>query len=138
MSTVQHTAGQAGQDGSTEATAKLEEQLSAAKKEASDNYDRFMRTAADLENFKRRALREKEELRQFAIDADIARVLLPRLVGGPDRHIHQPKLLGGIGDFELRPGKSGQFDVTIDGDLRFTRAKVGRFPTDSEIDSLSS
>ena len=42
----------------------------------------------------------------------------------------------GPAEFELRPGKSGQFDVTIDGDLRFTRAKVGRFPTDAEIDDL--
>jgi predicted Rdx family selenoprotein len=37
---------------------------------------------------------------------------------------------------ELRPGKSGQFDVTIDGALKFTRAKTGRFPTDAEIEDL--
>jgi predicted Rdx family selenoprotein len=42
----------------------------------------------------------------------------------------------GAADIELRPGKSGQFDVTVDGELRFTRGKVGRFPTDSEIDDL--
>ena len=39
-------------------------------------------------------------------------------------------------DIELRPGKSGQFDVTVDGTLKYTRSKTGRFPTDDEIDDL--
>ena len=39
-------------------------------------------------------------------------------------------------DIELRPGKSGQFDVTVDGTVRYTRAKTGRFPTDAEIEDL--
>ena len=42
------------------------EQLAAAKKEAVDNHDRYLRTAADLENFRRRTAREREELRLFA------------------------------------------------------------------------
>ena len=42
----------------------------------------------------------------------------------------------GSADIELRPGKSGQFDVTVDGTLRYTRAKTGRFPTDAEIEDL--
>ena len=44
----------------------LATQLEAAKAEASANYDKFMRTAADLENFRRRTVREKDELRQYA------------------------------------------------------------------------
>jgi len=44
----------------------------------------------------------------------------------------------GAAEVELRPGKSGQFDVTVDGTLKYTRSKTGRFPTDAEIDSLSS
>lgn len=47
--------------------SKLSEQVAAAKKEAADNYDKYVRTVADLENFRRRATREKDELRQFAI-----------------------------------------------------------------------
>jgi molecular chaperone GrpE len=47
-------------------SADLAAQLAAAKKEAADNYDRFMRTAADLENLRKRTLREKEELRLFS------------------------------------------------------------------------
>lgn len=44
----------------------LAEQLAAAKKEAADNYDRYVRSVADLENFRRRTLREKDDLRQYA------------------------------------------------------------------------
>ena len=39
----------------------------------------------------------------------------------------------GAADIELRPGKSGQFDVTVDGAMRYTRSTTGRFPTDAEI-----
>ena len=51
------------------ATAKdvpTSDPLSAAKQEAAANYDRYVRSVADLENFRRRAVREKDELRQFA------------------------------------------------------------------------
>jgi len=44
----------------------------------------------------------------------------------------------GAADFELRPGRSGQFDVTVDGALKYTRSKTGRFPTDAEIEDLLS
>jgi len=40
--------------------------LVAAKKEATENYDRYLRAVADLENFRRRTVREKDELRQYA------------------------------------------------------------------------
>ena len=40
--------------------------LVAAKKEAADHYDRYLRSVADLENFRRRTVREKDELRQYA------------------------------------------------------------------------
>jgi molecular chaperone GrpE len=53
-------------------------QLAAAKKEAADNYDRFLRATADLENFRRRTVREKEELRQFALSR-VLEDLLPAL-----------------------------------------------------------
>jgi molecular chaperone GrpE len=44
----------------------LEEQLAAAKKEAAATHERFLRAVADLENYRKRTLREKDELRQFA------------------------------------------------------------------------
>ena len=42
----------------------------------------------------------------------------------------------GTHQFDLQAGKSGQFDITIDGKLAFSRHKLGRFPTDQEIDDL--
>lgn len=41
-------------------------QLTAAKAEATANYDKYMRAVADLENFRRRTVREKDELRTIA------------------------------------------------------------------------
>jgi molecular chaperone GrpE len=56
----------------------LEEQLAAAKKEAADNYDHYLRAVADLENYRRRATREKDELRQHAA-VNLLQHLLPVL-----------------------------------------------------------
>jgi molecular chaperone GrpE len=50
--------------------------LAAAKQEAAANYDRYLRAVADLENFRRRTVREKDELRQFAT-ARVLEDLLP-------------------------------------------------------------
>lgn len=50
----------------TEQPADLAAELAAAKKEAAHAQDRFLRAVADLENYRRRALREKEELRLSA------------------------------------------------------------------------
>ena len=44
----------------------LSAQIAAAKAEAAANYDKFLRTAADLENFRRRTVREKDDLRTTA------------------------------------------------------------------------
>lgn len=43
----------------------------------------------------------------------------------------------GISDIDIVPGKSGQFDVTVDGRLAYSRHQTGRFPTDDEIDALA-
>jgi molecular chaperone GrpE len=52
--------------------------LAAAKKEAADNHDRYLRAVADLENFRRRTVREKEELRLYAA-SKLLEDLLPAL-----------------------------------------------------------
>jgi molecular chaperone GrpE len=54
------------------------EQLAAAKKEAAENHDRYLRAVADLENFRRRTVREKEELRLYAASR-LLEDLLPAL-----------------------------------------------------------
>lgn len=56
----------------------LEDQLAAAKKEAAALYDRYLRALADLENFRRRVAREKDELRQFGA-AGLLESVLPVL-----------------------------------------------------------
>ena len=43
----------------------------------------------------------------------------------------------GVTAIELEAGKSGQFDVTIDGTLKYSRYNTGRFPSDQEIDRLT-
>ena len=43
-----------------------EDQLAAAKTEAAENYNRYLRAVADLENYRKRTVREKDELRQYA------------------------------------------------------------------------
>jgi len=55
-----------------------DELLAAAKKEAAANYDRYMRAVADLENFRKRTIREKDELRQFAA-ANVVEDIIPIL-----------------------------------------------------------
>jgi len=55
-----------------------DEQLAAAKKEAAANYDRYMRAVADMENFRKRTAREKDELRQYAA-ANVVEDIIPIL-----------------------------------------------------------
>lgn len=45
----------------------LEEQLAVAKAEASENYNNYLRSVADLDTYRRRVMREKDELKQYAI-----------------------------------------------------------------------
>jgi hypothetical protein len=42
----------------------------------------------------------------------------------------------GAADIELRVGRSGQFDVTVDGTLKYTKGTTGRFPTDDEVEDI--
>ena len=55
-----------------------DELLAAAKKEVAANYDRYMRAVADLENIRKRTIREKDELRQFAA-ANVVEDIIPIL-----------------------------------------------------------
>lgn len=102
----------------------LEQQLEEAKKAAAKNHDHYMRAMADLENFRRRTVREKDELRQFAagrVLEDMLPVLdnlalglgaakapnadLKNLVGGIGMVMEQLKAsLAGHGLKEINPG----------------------------------
>ena len=55
---------------------RLRQELEAKSEEAKNNYDRFVRQAAELENFKKRAAREKEDAVRFANES-LVKDLLP-------------------------------------------------------------
>jgi len=63
----------AAETAATEAT--IEEQLAAKDKEARDNWDRFVRERADLENYRKRVSREKEELLNYGNKSLIEEIL---------------------------------------------------------------
>ncbi len=56
-------------------TARLTAELEVKAKEAADNYERFLRACADVENYKKRAERERTECVNFANEALISEVL---------------------------------------------------------------
>ena len=58
-----------------ERIAQLEEQLAAKAQEAQDNWGKLLRERADLENYRKRASREKEELLNYGIKSLVEEVL---------------------------------------------------------------
>ena len=64
------TTGSAGVDESDPAAA-----LEAAEKKAADNWDKYLRAAAEIENVRKRATRDVEHARKFALES-FARELL--------------------------------------------------------------
>jgi molecular chaperone GrpE len=61
-----------------EASASRQDELEQARKSAAESQERYLRVAADLENFRKRMVREKDELRQFGTSA-VMQDLLPIL-----------------------------------------------------------
>jgi len=39
-------------------------------------------------------------------------------------------------DVELVKGGGGVFEIAVDGTLAFSKKKLGRFPTDDEVDAV--
>ena len=44
----------------------------------------------------------------------------------------------GKGPVELRPGKSGQFDIAVDGTLVYSRYDTGRFPWEADLEKAGN
>ena len=57
-------------------TEELKKKLEEKEKEAKEYYDRLLRAVADLENFKKRAAKDKEEWTKFATE-DLIKAILP-------------------------------------------------------------
>lgn len=43
----------------------------------------------------------------------------------------------GRGPVDIEPGKSGQFDVLVDGKLGYSRYHTGRFPSDADLEPIA-
>jgi len=56
--------------------AKLKEEPEKKEKEAAANYDRYLRAVADLENYKKRSIREKADIIKYGKE-DIIKDILP-------------------------------------------------------------
>jgi len=90
---------------------RLQQQLELKEQEAKSNYDRYLRQAAELENFKKRTLRERDEAIRFANEY-VIKDLLP-VIDNLERAIVHVK--GGDGGKPLVEGVEmvlkGFFDV---------------------------
>jgi len=41
-------------------------------------------------------------------------------------------------EVELVPGVAGVFEITVDGQLKFSKKQMGRFPTDEEVEAVGA
>jgi selenoprotein W-related protein len=41
-------------------------------------------------------------------------------------------------EVELVPGTGGVFEITVDGQLKFSKKQTGRFPTDEEVIAVAA
>ncbi len=71
-------AAEAPVEGTVDEKQKLAEELAAKEKEAKDNYDRYLRAVAELDNYKKRAAREKADTIKYSKE-DIIKDILPFL-----------------------------------------------------------
>lgn len=74
------------------AAALLREQLKVKEEEAKNNYDRLIRQSAEIENFKKRAIREKEDAIRYANET-LVKELLP-IVDNLERAMSHAKSSG--------------------------------------------
>ncbi|HUK83177.1 MAG TPA: nucleotide exchange factor GrpE [Verrucomicrobiae bacterium] len=80
----------------------LAQELDRAKVEAAENWDKFLRAAAELENYRKRVAREKEELARYTSERVVA-ALLPvvdnferALVAAEQQPVDNTALLDGL------------------------------------------
>jgi len=72
---------------SSESEEEQEDELSLARRESAENLDKFLRTAAEMENIKKRNIKERQELIKYAGE-NLARDLLD-VADGLELALHQ-------------------------------------------------
>ena len=103
--------------------AELESRLTASLEEAAKNWDLYLRTRADLDNYRKRAQREKEDLGRFA-NENLLRELLP-VVDNLERAVAHARE-SGTGDGSLLEG----VEMTL-GQLRKVFERSGVTPVEA-------
>ncbi len=83
----------AASDGAQDPAAALQTKLTAAEKEKKENWDRYLRSAADLENLRKRQKREVEDVK-FETKGKVLKEMLP-VVDNLERAIEHA---GGAGE----------------------------------------
>jgi len=93
----------AQEDGKTEDQGDSHQnEIEAARQEAKENHDRYLRVYADFENFKKRTMRENEEFRKFANESLIKEILsvvdnLERAIESANSHTeNHPPIVEGV------------------------------------------
>jgi len=77
---------------------ELRARLEAKEKEAAENHDRYMRAMAELDNYKKRTIRDKEETIKYG-NEKLIRDILP-ILDSLDRALHQSSDLSVRNNFE--------------------------------------
>jgi molecular chaperone GrpE len=103
--------GEVGPADSVSEAAFLREQLKVKEVEAKNNYERFLRQTAEIENFKKRALREKEDAIRYANES-LVKELLP-IVDNLERAVSHSRASGDGGSLVegVEMVLKGLFDV---------------------------
>lgn len=78
--------------------ADLRTSLEAKEKEASENYDRYLRAMADLDNYRKRAARDKEDAIKYG-NEKLIKDILP-IMDSLDRALHQASEVSVRNNFE--------------------------------------
>ncbi|MGH8020271.1 MAG: nucleotide exchange factor GrpE [Opitutaceae bacterium] len=111
--------------GNEDSTTEVEK----LRAERDENYNRYLRAVADLDNYRRRVQREKDELRQYAV-ADVVESILPiienlglavasaRQAADPESVVTGVSMvldqlrstLSGVGLVEINPAPGSDFD----------------------------
>jgi molecular chaperone GrpE len=82
----------------TQQAAALQTRLETKEKEAAENHDRYLRAMAELDNYKKRAARDKEEAIKYGNEKLIKDVL--PILDSLDRALHQSADLSVRNNFE--------------------------------------
>jgi len=124
--------GEAAEEQPVEKELTLEEQLAEAKALADENYKNYLRAVADLDTYRRRVIREKDDLRQYAVSGLLESILPiydnmglglmsaeqaadPNVVAEGIRMVitQFQTVLGENGIEEISPGKGDAFDHNL-------------------------